>query len=98
VYAAFRFGAHGISQDHKWEVVHTALLCTVHPQIVRTRLQHVQVDSRRIGAGRRTIRHGMTAVGAPQRRRLQLSGCAGLPAPGAVRLRCPGEPNGACRG
>ena len=75
---AFRFGAHAMSQDRKWEVVHTALLCTVHPQMVPTRSQHVLVDNRRIGAGRRTVRHGMTAVGAAERRGPQFPGCAGF--------------------
>ena len=67
-----------MSQDRKWEVVHTALLCTVHPQMVPTRSQHVLVDNRRIGAGRRTVRHGMTAVGAAERRGPQFPGCAGF--------------------
>ena len=46
-----------MSQDRKWEVVHTALLCTVHPQMARARLQHVLVDNRRTGAGRRLFDH-----------------------------------------
>ena len=46
-----------MSQDRKWEVVHTGLLCTVHPQMVRARLQHVLVGNPRIGAGRRPSDH-----------------------------------------
>ena len=75
---AFRFGAHAMSQDRKWEVVRTALLCPVHPQMVRARWQHVLVDNRRICAGRRTVRHGMTAVGAAEGRGPQFPGCAGF--------------------
>jgi len=67
-----------MSQDRKWEVVRTALLCPVHPQMVRARWQHVLVDNRRICAGRRTVRHGMTAVGAAERRGPQFPGCAGF--------------------
>ena len=41
-------------------------------------LQSVMGDNRRIGAGRRTVRHGMTSVGATERRGPQFPGCAGF--------------------
>jgi hypothetical protein len=40
-----RIGAHAVSQDREREAVQTALLCTVRPQMVRARLQHVLVDT-----------------------------------------------------
>ena len=40
-----RIGAHAVSQDREREAVHTALLCTARPQMVRARLQHVLADT-----------------------------------------------------
>ena len=38
-------GARGVSQDRGREAVHTALLRTARPQMVRARLQHVLADT-----------------------------------------------------
>jgi hypothetical protein len=51
-------------------------------------------DERRGGGGAQFV--GTAAVGAADKRGPQFPECAGLPRPGAARLRCLGEPNGAC--